>query len=158
MVGVSWNDSVAFVKWLSEKTGKPYRLPSEAEWEYAARAGTTTRYPWGDDPGENRANFHDSGSRWSGEQTSPVGSFEPNAFGLYDMIGNVWEWLQDCWNDSYKGAPRDGRAWESGDCGLRVVRGGSWYDNPGNARVASRVRIEPTIRVSDLGFRLARTL
>ncbi len=158
VVGVSWNDAVAYVKWLSEKTAKPYRLPSESEWEYAARADSTTRYPWGNDPGTNRANFYGSGSEWSGKQTAPVGSFEPNAFGLYDMIGNVWEWLQDCWNDSYKGAPADGSAWESGDCGLRVVRGGSWFARPGYARVASRGRVGPSSRSDDQGFRLARTL
>ena len=158
VVGVSWNDVVAYVKWLSEKTGEPYRLPSEAEWEYAARAGTTTRYPWGDDPGKNRANFFNSGSQWSGKQTAPVASFEPNAFGLYDMIGNVWEWLQDCWNDSYKGAPTEGSAWESGNCGLRVVRGGSWNIRPGYARVANRNRDAPTDRYIYQGFRLARML
>jgi formylglycine-generating enzyme required for sulfatase activity len=90
--------------------------------------------------------------------TAPVGSFQPNGFGLYDMIGNVWEWVQDCWNDSYKGAPGDGSAWESGDCGRRVVRGGSWGNNPENCRSAIRFRLEPGDRNDDLGFRLARTL
>jgi formylglycine-generating enzyme required for sulfatase activity len=158
VINVTWEDAQAYVAWLSKKTGKPYRLLSEAEWEYAARAGTTTRYPWGDEPGTNRANFRGSGSQWSGKQTAPVGSFEPNAFGLYDMIGNVWEWLQDCWNDSYDGAPTDGSAWESGDCGRRVVRGGSWGYGPESARVADRIRSNPTIRIIDQGFRLARTL
>jgi len=157
-INVSWDDAQEYVAWLSKKTGKSYRLLSEAEWEYAARAGTTTRYPWGDEPGTNLANFQNSGSQWSGKQTSPVGSFEPNAFGLYDMIGNVWEWLQDCWNDSYKGAPTDGSAWESGNCGLRVVLGGSCCNLPELARVAIRSRLAPSFRLSFQGFRLARTL
>lgn len=157
-INVSWNDAQEYVAWLSKKTGKPYRLLSEAEWEYAARGGTTTRYPWGDEPGTNRANFRDSGSQWSGKQTAPVGSFDPNKFGLHDMIGNVWEWTQDCWNDSYKGAPADGSAWESGNCGLRVVRGGSWSNGPVNARVAIRGRVAPSYRSSNQGYRLARTL
>ena len=157
MINVSWEDAQAYVAWLAKKTGKPHRLLSEAEWEYAARAGTTTRYPWGDEPGTNRANFRDSGSQWS-EQTAPVGSFDPNKFGLYDMIGNVWEWVQDCWNESYKGAPADGRAWESGNCGLRVVRGGSWFNLPENARAAYRNRFAPGYRNSNSGFRVTRTL
>ena len=158
VINVSWDDAQAYVAWLSKKTGKRYRLLSEAEWEYAARGGTTTRYPWGDEPGTNRANFDGSGSQWSGKQTAPVGSFEPNAFGLYDMIGNVWEWVQDCWNDSYQGAPADGSAWESGNCGQRVVRGGSWNNYPEDARVANRSRRGPTVRYNIQGFRLARTL
>jgi formylglycine-generating enzyme required for sulfatase activity len=158
VINVSWDDAQAYVAWLAKKTGKSYRLLSEAEWEYAARAGTTTRYPWGDAPGTNRANFDGSGSQWSGKQTAPVGSFEANAFGLHDVIGNVWEWVQDCWNGSYNGAPADGRAWESGDCGQRVLRGGSWNDQPEDARAANRSRDRPGSRGNDLGFRVARTL
>jgi formylglycine-generating enzyme required for sulfatase activity len=158
VIKVSWEDAQAYVAWLSKKTGKRYRLLSEAEWEYAARAGRTTRYPWGNEPGTNRANFDGSGSQWSGKQTSPVGSFEPNAFGLYDMIGNVWEWVQDCWNDSYKGAPADGSAWESGDCGRKMVRGGSWEGRPEYGHVAIRNWYAPSIRNDYVGFRLARTL
>ncbi len=159
VISVSWDDAQAYVAWLSEKTGKPYRLLSEGEWEYAARAGTTTRYPWGDEPGNNRANFRDSGNAWSGQQTSPVGSFDPNAFGLFDMIGNVWEWVRDCWNESYQGAPEDGGAWESGTCDRRVVRGGSWYIiEPGYARVANRRGLLPSKRLKDVGFRVAKTL
>jgi formylglycine-generating enzyme required for sulfatase activity len=158
VINVSWEDARAYVSWLSKKTGKPYRLLSEAEWEYAARAGTTTRYPWGDAPGTNRANFRDSSSQWSNKQTAPVGSFAANPFGLHDMIGNVWEWVQDCWNFSYEGAPGDGRAWESGDCGLRVERGGSWNYLPEYARAAIRFRIGPGFRDGSVGFRVARTL
>lgn len=158
VINVSWDDAQAYVAWLSKKTGKRYRLLSEAEWEYAARAGTTTRYPWGEEAGTNRANFKESGSKWSGKQTAPVGSFEPNRFGLHDTIGNVFEWVQDCWNDSYKGAPSDGTAWESGNCGVRVLRGGSWNDRPVLARVAYRYRHGPAYQGSIIGFRVARTL
>ena len=159
VVEVSWNDAQAYVKWLGEKTGKAYRLPSEAEWEYVARAGTRTRYPWGIEPGFNLANFSDSGSQWSGGQTAPVGSFAANAFGLCDMIGNVWEWLQDCWNESYSdAAPADGSPWLKGDCDRRVGRGGSWDDGPEFARAASRGRGGPGDHNSKSGFRLARTL
>jgi len=158
VINVSWDDAQQYVAWLFKKTGKTYRLLSEAEWEYVARAGRTTRYPWGNDPGNNRANFVASGSKWSDEQTAPVGSFEPNAFGLHDMIGNVWEWVQDCWNESYAGAPSDGSAWESGDRGLRVLRGGSWDDRPEYARVATRLRNKADIRNDLNGFRVARTL
>nr|WP_273703197.1 formylglycine-generating enzyme family protein [Candidatus Accumulibacter vicinus] len=158
VINVSWDDAQAYVAWLAKKTGKPYRLLSESEWEYAARAGTRTRYPWGNEPGTNRANFFGSGSQWNGKRAAPVGSFAPNAFGLYDMIGNVWEWTQDCWNDSYAGAPMDGLPWLKGDCGRRVVRGGSWSSKPEVARAAFRYWDEPGLRNDDLGFRLARTL
>ena len=158
VINVSWEDAQAYAAWVSDKTGKLYRLPSEAQWEYAARAGTTTRYPWGDAPGKNQANFSKSGSPWSDRQTAPVGGFPPNQFGLCDMIGNVWEWTQDCWNDNYNGAPEDGNAWEAGNCGVRVVRGGSWSSSAGNVRVAFRFRFKPAFRDINLGFRLARTL
>ncbi len=158
VINVSWEDAQAYVAWLTTKTGKGYRPLSEAEAEYAARAGSTTAYPWGEDPGTNRANFGFSGSQWSDKQTASVGSFAPNAFGLYDMIGNVWEWTQDCWNDSYSAAPVDGSPWLTGDCGRRVVRGGSWLDGPGSARAAFRFRNGPGFRNYNLGFRLARTL
>ena len=107
-------------------TGQPYRLLTEAEWEYAARAGTTTAYYWGDDIGKGNANCDGCGSQWDAKQTSPVGSFAANQFGLYDMAGNVLQWVQDCYHGNYDGAPTDGSAWTSGDCSNRVVRGGSW--------------------------------
>lgn len=157
VIKVSWIDAQAYLSWLSEKTGRRYRLLSEAEWEYAARAGATTRYPWGDEPGENNANFDGSGSRWSKRQAAPVGQFAANRFGLHDMIGNVAEWVADCWHGSYQGAPADGSAWTAGGCERRVVRGGSWYDVPGNARAALRVKFHPGLRNLDLGFRVART-
>ena len=158
VIDVSWDDAQAYVAWLSKKTGQRYRLLSEAEWEYAARAGTTTRYPWGNEPGSNRANFGGSESRWSKKQTAPVGSFDPNKFGLHDVIGNVYELVQDCWKESYAGAPADGSAWEAGNCGQRVVRGGSWNDASVFARAAFRAGIERSRRAVEFGFRVARTL
>ena len=115
-----------YAKWLSSQTGKRYRLPSEAEWEYAALAGTDTAYWWGEQVQHGMANFVGSDSRWGGKQASPVGSFPANPFGLYDMAGNVWEWVQDCWQDTYDGAPTDGSAWEEKHVVQRVIRGGSW--------------------------------
>ena len=158
-INVSWEDATAYSAWLSAETGLRYRLPSEAEWEYAARAGTETRYSWGNAIGRNRANCLYCGSRWGGEQTAPVGSFAANAWGLHDVHGNVWEWVEDCWHDSYRGAPSDGRAWTTGgDCSRRVLRGGSWFNNPGFLRVAFRVPKPPFNRDHRDGFRVARTL
>ena len=137
MINVSWEDAEAYVAWLSRETGEAYRLPSESEWEYAARAGTTTRYTWGQDIGRNRANCGDCGSRWDGDRTAPVGSFAANGWGLHDMHGNVWEWVADCWHENYARAPRDGSAWTSGgNCGRRVLRGGSWFLSPAFLRSA----------------------
>ena len=159
VIHVNWEDAKAYAAWLSEQTGKRYRLPSESEWEYAARAGTETAYSWGNEIGVNRANGCDSGSKWSGEQTSPVGSFEPNAFGLYDMHGNVWEWVEDCWHDNYEGAPSDGSAWTSGgDSSWAVVRGGSWFTDPRILRSAYRSWRTPSYRNINLGFRLVQDL
>lgn len=153
VIHVSWNDAQAYLAWLRDQTGQPYRMLSEAEWEYAARAGSQTCYPWGDAPGKNKANFDGSGSQWSNRQTSPVGSFAPNAFGLHDMIGNVWEWVQDTWHDSYLDAPDDGRAWEEGS-DSRVVRGGSWFYSSVLCRAASRHWCSPVLRLNLLGFRV----
>ena len=159
MINVSWEDAKAYAAWLSEQTGKRYRLPSESEWEYAARAGTETAYSWGNEIGVNRANCDGSGSKWSDKRTSPVGSFEPNAFGLYDMHGNVQEWVEDCWHDNYEGAPTDGSAWTSGDDGsLAVVRGGSWFNAPRGLRAAYRDRDSPSGRFDNVGFRLVQDL
>jgi formylglycine-generating enzyme required for sulfatase activity len=154
VIGVTWEDARTYVSWLAKKTGKPYRLLSEAEWEYAARGGTTTRYPWGDDAGSNRANYRGSGSKWSDQGSAPVGSFEPNRFGLHDMIGNVGEWVQDCMHDTYDGAPLDGSAWESSDCTRRVVRGGSYNRPDWVVRAACRVGGGPGSLGSALGFRV----
>ena len=158
VINVSWDDAKAYAAWLSKKTGKIYRLPSEAEREYATRAGTTTDYSWGNEIGRNRANCNGCGSRWDFKQTAPVGSFAPNAFGLYDLHGNVWEWVEDCWHDSYMGAPPDGSAWVTGgECSRRVKRGGSWYYIPWFLRSGYRGGYETEIREDTLGFRVART-
>ena len=151
---VSWNDAQLFVQKLSQKTGKKYRLPSEAEWEYAARGGSTTTYPWGNSDAELHVYAWFSAIA---NATNPVGLKKPNQFGLYDMMGNVWEWTQDCWNPGYSGAPTDGSAWTGGDCSLRVLRGGSWSYVPRVLRTASRGRNSTAIRYVDLGFRVART-
>ena len=141
VIYVSWDDIQLFIDWLNARTGGNYRLPTEAEWEYAARAGSTTKYSWGNSIGSNRANCLNDGCGESLEyddRTAPVGSFSANAWGLHDMHGNVWEWVQDCYNDSYVGAPTDGSAWTSGDCGQRVGRGGAWSDTPRGLRSAAR--------------------
>ena len=152
---VTWGDAQEFVKKLSAKTGKNYRLPSEAEWEYAARAGSQAAYSFGDNVGElGRYAWFDENSVW---KTHPVGEKLPNAFGLYDMYGNVSEWVQDCWNGNYHSAPTDGRAWTTGDCSQRVVRGGSWYYDPPLLRSAFRSRYSSALRFYNLGFRVART-
>ena len=156
VINVSWEDAVAYTAWLSEATGERYRLPSEAEWEYAARAGSVTKYSWGNEVGHNRANCYRCGSQWDREMTAPVGSFRPNVWGLHDMHGNVWEWVQDCWNGNYQGAPTDGAAWESGDCSQRVLRGGSWDYNPRYLRSANRTNDLTMYRNFTVGFRVAR--
>jgi formylglycine-generating enzyme required for sulfatase activity len=160
VINVSWEDAQQYLAWLSEVTGKTYRLLSESEYEYAARAGTTMAYPWGDDIGKNNANCNGCGSQWDAKQTAPVGSFAPNRFGLYDMVGNVFEWTEDCIHDNYIGAPADGSVWTSGgDCGNHVIRGGSWLSDPVNLRSDNRVWLtSPDRRDSGLGFRVARTL
>ena len=156
VINVSWDNVQTFIFWLNKKTGGNFRLPSEAEWEYAARAGSTTMYSWGNSLGRNRANCdNDScGDRW--DYTAPVGSFRANAWGLHDMYGNVWEWVQDCWNDGYVGAPNDGSTWELGNCGRRVFRGGSWYNTPGGLRSADRGWNTRSDRDYFIGFRLAQ--
>jgi len=158
IANVSWENTQNYLKWLSDKTGQKYRLPSEAEWEYAARAGTATRYWWGNDKGLKKANCTDCGSPWDGNGASPVGSFKPNPFGLYDVHGNVWEWTQDCWNPSYNGAPSHGEAWISGDCLSRVLRGGSWALDHEYMSSARRLRYDRDVRYYLNGFRVVREL
>ncbi|MDP1550862.1 MAG: SUMF1/EgtB/PvdO family nonheme iron enzyme [Nitrosomonas sp.] len=159
VINVNFDDVLAYVQWLSNKTGKQYRLPSEAEWEYAARAGTQTAYWWGNNIGKNNAVCDGCGSQWDNKQTAPVGSFKPNAFELYDTAGNVWEWTQDCWHGNYQNAPNDGSAWmgmNGGDCNRRVVRGGSWFGNPQILQSAVRYRYDTVEANGGLGFRIAR--
>ena len=154
VINVSWEDAQAYVRWLSRAIGESYRLPSEAEWEYAARAGTTTPFRTGATLSPDQANY----GRNRG-QTTPVGTFVPNAFGLYDVHGNVWEWVEDCWHNSYRRAPNDGVAWTvGGDCGRRVLRGGSWNNSPRYQRSAERYGRTTEYRLHDAGFRVARTL
>lgn len=169
VININFQNVELYLDWLSEKTGKKYRLLSEAEWEYAARAGTDTSRFWGNvqDKACQYANVRDL-QRGSGEgyfdcddgqkYTAPVGTYKPNAFGLYDMLGNVWEWTADCYKDDYQGAPTDGSASTAGDCGRRVIRGGSWDNFPQNVRSAERYGITLSSRDSVLGFRVARTL
>ena len=154
VINVSWQDAQDYAAWLSSMTGQTYRLLTEAEWEYAARAGSTKAYFWGDEIGQGNANCRSCGSEWDYKQTSPVGSFKPNAFGLYDMAGNVFQWVQDCYAASYENAPNDGTFLANGDCKFRVVRGGSWSNSPGNLRAASRDWSAPGDRYCSLGFRV----
>jgi len=154
---VSWRDAKAYATWLSQTTGKPYRLPSEAEWEYAARGGTKTTYWWGRDAGSKFANCRECGGN-GGQQTIATGSFPANPFGLFDTAGNAAEWVEDCWNDSYRGAPKDGTAWTSGQCGQRVLRGGSFDSQARYVRSASRFRYDVDVRYYANGFRVARDL
>ena len=162
------------MQWLRQKTGKDYRLLTEAEWEYSARAGTTAARFWGED-GNMSCSFANGAdtkakmivygaSNWPVANcddgyayTAPVGSYKPNAFGLYDMLGNVWEWTQDCLNENYVGAPKDGSAWTKGECSRRVLRGGSWDYYPMHLRSAMRARNAAANRGNFNGFRVART-
>ncbi|HTV35536.1 MAG TPA: SUMF1/EgtB/PvdO family nonheme iron enzyme [Xanthobacteraceae bacterium] len=157
-INVSWDDAEAYVAWFAAMTGKPYRLLTEAEWEYVARAGTTTAYSWGNDIGVNKANCFGCGSQWDNKETAPVGSFKANPFGLYDVHGNVWEWVQDCYHTDYNDAPADSSPWTKGDCSRRVRRGGGWSYVPRILRSASRGSDAPVNRSAYIGFRLARTL
>ena len=169
---LDWNDARAYVAWLNEKAGAarpelkgregPYRLPSEAEWEFAARAGTTTARWWGEDIGVNRANCNGCGSPWDYKVLAEVDAFEPNPFGLYGMLGNVWHWTEDCWHESYAGAPGDGSAWTEQFCDRHVVRGGSWNNLPMFVRSAARSGGTANGGEYDYsgvaGFRVARNL
>ena len=174
VINVSHENAVSYVTWLSEKTKKKYRLLSEAEWEYAARARSDKARFWGSSPDgacqyanvfnpATRAKYKDSDREAfhcndGYVETAPVGSFKPNSFGLYDMLGNVWEWVDDCWNATYFGAPLDGSAWSTGDCSNRILRGGGWYYGPRNVRAAKRLKNEPSKRGNDVGFRVAKSL
>jgi formylglycine-generating enzyme required for sulfatase activity len=171
---VSWNDAQAYVNWLARGTGKSYRLPSEAEFEYALRAGSTGRYWWGDgsppgvvenltgDGDDSRARrswsvaFRKYTDRFWGP--APVASFDPNPFGLYDMGGNVGEWVRDCWHDTYIRAPADGTAWVNPGCSQRVIRGGYWASSPDQTRSAFRLFAKPDFHDARIGFRIARDL
>ena len=156
-VCVSWNDAQAYVKWLSQKTGKTYRLPAEAEWEFAARSRSTQRFSFGVD--ESRLPEYGWFTLNSGGHTHAVGERKANAFGLYDMHGNVWEWVQDCWHENYTNAPVDGSAWlDAGSCGRRVFRGGSWGEKALSNRTAARAGSSTDNRSNFVGFRVVRVM
>ena len=175
-VCISWADAEAMTTWLSKRSAKTYRLPTEAEWEYAARAGTTTARYWGEgrDQACSQANVGDiTAARHYGwslasersfacedgfAHTAPVGRFTPNAFGLHDMLGNAWEWVADCFHHTYEGAPADGSAWVVGGCDRRVERGGGWSGRPSLVRAATRSATPPDVHSRHLGFRVARDI
>ena len=172
-VCLNWDDARAYITWLNKKVREarpgliqgagPYRLPSEAEWEYAARAGTMTTRWWGNELGRGNANCNGCGSAYDYRTLADVDSFAPNPFGLFGMLGNAWQWTRDCWHDSYVGAPSDGSAWVSGgDCSKHVIRGGSWENLPVFVRSAARSSSKGDGRESDYsslaGFRVARDL
>jgi formylglycine-generating enzyme required for sulfatase activity len=174
VVHVTWNDAIAYTRWLAKGTGKPYRLPTEAEFEYIQRAGRTSRYWWGDGaPSQVVENLTGEGETSRGRRKwevffdgyddghwgpAPVASFPANPFGLFDVGGNVGEWVMDCWHDSYIRAPDDGSAWINPGCDQRVVRGGYWASSPDQARSAYRMKASPTARDARIGFRIARDL
>jgi formylglycine-generating enzyme required for sulfatase activity len=157
VIDVSWDDAKMFARWQTQRTRQTYRLPSEAEWEYVARAGTTSLYWWGREVSNGRANCEECGSP-AIARTLPTGSFRPNAFGLFDTAGNAAEWVEDCWNDSYRGAPQDGSAWLTGQCRLRVLRGGSFANKANAVRSAARFRYDQDVRYYANGFRIVRDL
>ncbi len=156
VVNVTWQDAMAYAEWLSQQTGHRYRLPSEAEWEYAARAGSSTLYWWGIESSTGKAVCFDCGSSWDGKQTAPVGSLKANAFGLYDVSGNAEEWVQDCYHANYDGAPDDTRAWKGSDCSQRVARGGSYRNTKTEVRTSRRGHYTPDTRLDTIGFRVVR--
>ncbi|MDY6992258.1 MAG: formylglycine-generating enzyme family protein, partial [Pseudomonadota bacterium] len=160
IVHVSWNDVQDYINWLNhikpEDDQGIYRLPTEAEWEYAARGGTQSIYWWGNEMRQDKTNCHGCDSQWEQDQPSPVGYFTPNPFGLYDVTGNVSEWVEDCWNRNYVSAPIDGSAWLTGNCLARVVRGGAWDDPPWLTRIAVRDWEMAEYHDATIGFRLVR--
>jgi len=155
---LSWDDAQAYVKWLSKVTGKAYRLPTEAEWEYAVRAGTTTKYWWGEQMRKGMANCKDCGDPYHKEAPEAVGTFAANPNGLHDMNGSVWEWVSDCWHNSYQGAPNDGRAWDAPACNMRVIRGGSWREGNDYMLSSTRFKYSQSVRQSQDGFRVVKEL
>lgn len=155
---LSWADAQQYVAWLSEQTGETYRLPTEAEWEYAARGGTRTRYWWGDGFVAGKVHCKNCGGQWDRKTPSRVGSSESNPFGLYDMNGGVWEWVSDCWHKNYRGAPKDGSTWDMKNCRSRVLRGGSWRNDSSYMHSASRFKYDADVRYLVNGFRVAKTI
>lgn len=158
VTNVSWSDAKQFVAWLAGTTQKPYRLPSEAEWEYAARGGTQTKYWWGDQLQPGIVNCKNCTDAAGTEQPVKVGSFKPNPFGLYDMGGGVDQWVEDCWHKTYHGAPSDGSPWTAGDCSSHVIRSGSWKNDARYVRPANRDSYDTNVRYPTHGFRVALSL
>ena len=158
MTNLSWDDATQYVQWLAARTGKPYRLPSEAEWEYAARAGTNSRYFWGNDVGVGKAKCTGCGGPRDPLHPANVASYAPNAWGLYDVQGGVAEWVEDCWHSTYQGAPADGSPWHGSFCSKHVLRGGSWNSPPGDITVSSRNFYDANVRYLTNGVRIALTL
>jgi formylglycine-generating enzyme required for sulfatase activity len=158
MRDVSWDDAQQYAKWLGTVSGKPYRLPTEAEWEFAARGGTTTRYWWGEQMAQGKASCKECGKPWQEDAPATVGSFAANPYGLYDTSGGVWEWVADCWHNNFKGAPADARAWDAPDCRVRVIRGGSWREGAPYMVASTRFKYDAGVRHSQNGFRVARSL
>jgi len=156
VINVNWHEATQYTKWLSEQTGHQYYLPSEREWEYAAKAGTNTLYWWGIQVGKNNANCGNCGSIWDGKKTAPVGSFKPNAFEIYDTIGNVMEWTVSCLHRSYQGAPPTGNKWRGGDCSQRMVRSSAFNSYMNSLRTTKRTHFHPNTRIDTLGFRVVR--
>ncbi|OEJ69607.1 hypothetical protein BEN30_01850 [Magnetovibrio blakemorei] len=157
VINITWHDTKLYLNWLRKKTGRTYRLPSEAEWEYATRAGTQTEFWWGDDIGLEKANCRNCGPEIS-HQSLPVDSFAPNPWGLYNVHGNVWEWTEDCWNPTYDGAPSTAKPRIDGDCQQRVMRSGSWYYFSKNLRSAWRAKNNAMVKSYGIGFRVVREL
>jgi formylglycine-generating enzyme required for sulfatase activity len=155
ITNVSWSDAKQYVAWLAEATRKPYRLPTEAEWEYAARGGTQTKYWWGDQLQSGMANCKNCTDIAAAEQPIKVGSFKPNPFGLYDMGGGVDQWVEDCWHKNYQGAPTDGSAWDESQCGSHVIRSGSWRSDARYVRPSNRDNYDTNVRYHTHGFRVA---
>jgi formylglycine-generating enzyme required for sulfatase activity len=156
VINVSWYDAVAYAKWLSQQTGQSYRLPTEAEWEYAARAGTNTKYWWGNDVGINNANCNDCGSEWYDKQPIPVGSFKENSFRIYDTVGNVWEWVHDIYHSNYYSISPSINPKGPSEGQYRTQRGGSWLDDARSSRAANRDSNSPEYSDNNIGFRLLR--
>lgn len=156
VVDVSWADARAYARWLAQRSGRAYRLPTESEWEYAAAAGQRSFFWWGNQAGQGRAVCFDCGTTWDNYSSAPVGSFAPNPLGLYDTAGNVMEWVEDCYHPNYVGAPSNGRAWDEASCGSRVARGGAFNKPARSLYTTARHHFGPETRINALGFRLAR--
>ncbi len=158
VINLYYSEMRRYMRWLSRKTGQVYRFPTEAEWEYAARGGTRTEYWWGDKIGTGNANCRKCGTDWSGKLSAPAGSLKPNPFGLYDTSGNVWEYVEDCWNPTHLGAPPDGGPRHEGYCRDRVTKGGSWYYFSKLSRAASRYKNDVRVKSYNIGLRVLREL